>query len=196
MNETTDLRLLQALRLRGRSDASRVAESYGEDEAATADHLNRLAAQALVDEKNGTFVLSKAGESLRARLIASERSQLDDSSLQALYADFSCVDPAFKRLVADVQLGQIERADAAQHLAPIHQQLQPLLDRASALIPRLSLYASRFQDALQALQGGDGRYLASPLVESYHSIWFEWHEELIQASGRTRAQESSKAEGG
>ena len=62
--------------------------------------------------------------------------------------------------------------------------------RATALLPRLEVYAGRFDAALASLLGGDPRYLASPLVESYHGIWFEFHEELIQASGRTRAQES------
>lgn len=37
--------------------------------------------------------------------------------------------------------------------------------------------------------------LPEALVESYHGIWFEFHEELIQASGRTRAQESSTGGG-
>ena len=37
--------------------------------------------------------------------------------------------------------------------------------------------------------GGDGRYVASPRVDSYHGIWFELHEDLIQLAGRTRADE-------
>ena len=36
---------------------------------------------------------------------------------------------------------------------------------------------------------GDGRYVASPRVDSYHGIWFELHEDLIQLAGRTRADE-------
>jgi pyruvate,orthophosphate dikinase len=31
--------------------------------------------------------------------------------------------------------------------------------------------------------------VASPRVDSYHSIWFELHEDLILLSGRTRAEE-------
>jgi len=37
--------------------------------------------------------------------------------------------------------------------------------------------------------GGDQRYVASPRVDSYHSIWFELHEDLIQLAGRTREDE-------
>jgi pyruvate,orthophosphate dikinase len=30
--------------------------------------------------------------------------------------------------------------------------------------------------------------LASPLKESYHTVWFELHEELIALSGRQRTE--------
>ena len=40
-----------------------------------------------------------------------------------------------------------------------------------------------------AAQAGDGRYVASPRVDSYHGVWFELHEDLIQLAGRTRADE-------
>jgi len=33
------------------------------------------------------------------------------------------------------------------------------------------------------------RFIASPRVDSYHSAWFELHEELILLTGRTRADE-------
>ena len=61
--------------------------------------------------------------------------------------------------------------------------------------PRLGSYARRFHAALEALQAGDPRYLASPMVESYHTLWFELHEELIQLLGRTRAEEAAAGRG-
>jgi pyruvate,orthophosphate dikinase len=36
---------------------------------------------------------------------------------------------------------------------------------------------------------GEHRYIASPTVDSYHSVWFELHEELILLAGRNRADE-------
>lgn len=191
LDEADRLQLLQGLRLKGRSETARIAAAWGVDEAAAADGLVELVAQGLVEEKRGFFSLRTAGESLRGQLMARERAGLDGRAMEALYAEFCAVDPLFKQLVTDVQLGEIERGDAALHLAPLHRRLQPLLDRAGALLPRLAPYASRFGDALAALQQGDPRYLASPRVESYHGIWFEFHEELIQASGRTRVEESS-----
>jgi pyruvate,orthophosphate dikinase len=31
--------------------------------------------------------------------------------------------------------------------------------------------------------------VASPRVDSFHGVWFELHEDLIQLAGRTRAEE-------
>ena len=39
------------------------------------------------------------------------------------------------------------------------------------------------------VEDGEHSYIASPKVDSYHSIWFELHEDLIQLAGRTREEE-------
>jgi pyruvate,orthophosphate dikinase len=41
------------------------------------------------------------------------------------------------------------------------------------------------------LAAGDASMLASPLKDSYHTVWFEFHEELIVLSGRDRANEET-----
>jgi pyruvate,orthophosphate dikinase len=71
-------------------------------------------------------------------------------------------------------------ADATAWIAP----LEPTL-------PRLGDYRARLIRALEAAQSGDGRYVASPRVDSYHGIWFELHEDLIQLAGRTREEETA-----
>ena len=47
----------------------------------------------------------------------------------------------------------------------------------------------RARRAIEEARGGDQRYVASPRVDSYHGIWFELHEDLIQLAGRNRADE-------
>jgi hypothetical protein len=37
---------------------------------------------------------------------------------------------------------------------------------------------------------GDTTWLARPIIDSYHTVWFELHEELIAASGLTREEEA------
>ena len=42
---------------------------------------------------------------------------------------------------------------------------------------------------MEHLQRGDEKYLVSVTLDSYHTIWFQFHEELIEMAGRTRADE-------
>ena len=58
-------------------------------------------------------------------------------------------------------------------------------------LPRLNAYGRRLDAAAAAARAGDGRYIASPRVDSYHGIWFELHADLIQLAGRTREDETA-----
>jgi hypothetical protein len=58
-------------------------------------------------------------------------------------------------------------------------------------LPRLRRYAQRLTDALGYVQAGQPSYICSPFLDSYHTIWFELHEELITSAGRTREQEAA-----
>jgi hypothetical protein len=41
------------------------------------------------------------------------------------------------------------------------------------------------------MRAGDTSWFTRPLVDSYHTVWFELHEELIGAAGLTREDEAS-----
>ena len=57
--------------------------------------------------------------------------------------------------------------------------------RGSAVI------GERLARALERARAGDGKYVASPRVDSFHGAWFELHEDLIVLAGRTRADEAA-----
>jgi len=69
--------------------------------------------------------------------------------------------------------------------------------REAAALDRLRLlsvpFAARLVRAAAAIAAGDGSMIASPLKDSYHTIWFELHEELIHLSGRNRATEEARS---
>ena len=70
--------------------------------------------------------------------------------------------------------------------------LSPLVDR----LPRLRRYAARIEAALARVRDGDGRFVASPRVDSLHGVWFELHEDLIRLAGSTRAEERASGRAG
>jgi pyruvate,orthophosphate dikinase len=76
-------------------------------------------------------------------------------------------------------------------LATIHADATSWLEPIELKLPRFADYGARLTRALEAAGRGDGSYVASPRVDSYHGIWFELHEDLIQLAGRTRDEESA-----
>jgi pyruvate,orthophosphate dikinase len=55
----------------------------------------------------------------------------------------------------------------------------------------MARYAARLREAATRAAAGEGKYVASPRVDSYHGTWFELHEDLIRLAGRTRAEETA-----
>lgn len=147
------------------------------------------------------MALSPAGRDWLAQQLEEERAGLDAAALNAAYARFLLLNQRFKRLVTDWQLsstgGQTQAALAAlaEAMDGLHAELEPLIEATAAHVPRLGRYAGRFEAAIARLRAGDASMLASPLKDSYHTIWFEFHEELIALCGRDRAAEE-RAESG
>jgi hypothetical protein len=65
----------------------------------------------------------------------------------------------------------------------------PILASASGQLPRLDAYSAKLSAALDRIHAGDAVWLARPMIDSYHTVWFELHEELIGAAGLTREDE-------
>ncbi|MEA2653552.1 MAG: hypothetical protein QOI37_779, partial [Chloroflexota bacterium] len=76
-----------------------------------------------------------------------------------------------------------------ERLGALHTDATAWLTPHESALPRLGTYRVRLGRAVEAALAGDGRFVASPRVDSYHGIWFELHEDLIQLAGRTRADE-------
>jgi pyruvate,orthophosphate dikinase len=80
-------------------------------------------------------------------------------------------------------------AHVLARLAALHADARDWLVGCVAALPRLASYLHRLDHAARLAGEGDGRYVASPRVDSYHGVWFELHEDLILLAGRTRADE-------
>jgi pyruvate,orthophosphate dikinase len=51
-------------------------------------------------------------------------------------------------------------------------------------------YRRRLSHALDRVRRGEVSYIARPIIDSYHTVWFELHEDLIALNGLTRAAEA------
>ncbi|MBI2766081.1 MAG: pyruvate, phosphate dikinase [Chloroflexi bacterium] len=147
------------------------------------------------------LALSPAGRAWLTERLAEERQSADQAAFESCYERFLALNARLKRLVSEWQVASADGYSAeayramADSLAELDGSLRPLVAETAALLPRLDEYAARFESALRHVQGGDVSMLASPLKDSYHTVWFEYHEELITVCGRDRLAEE-RAEGG
>jgi hypothetical protein len=195
MSEVT---VLQAIRLKGRVSEEDLFATLGEDPADVAATLTQLIGAGLLVQGKTLRVSPEGRERLNA-LLAEERSGIDQNSLAKAYDDFRVVNNTFKALVADWQIkdGQPNAHDDAEYdatvlnrLGAVHEQVSPIIATVTILLPRLGAYGEKLNSALVKIQAGDTIWLARPIIDSYHTVWFELHEELIVASGLTREEEA------
>jgi len=164
--------------------------------------LDRLVADGLAEMAAGAFRLTADGKAVAGERIAADTSGWGlDSAVDALDT-FLVLDQRMKATVTAWQMRNEDgtqtfndHADAAYDaavladLAALHADALAWLTPLVAGLPRLSAYRERLQRAIEATQAGDHRFVASPRVDSYHSVWFELHEDLILLAGRNRADE-------
>lgn len=55
-------------------------------------------------------------------------------------------------------------------------------------MPRLTANSVKLVAALGKVKAGDSTWLTRPPIDSYQTVCFEWHDELIGAAGLTREE--------
>jgi len=186
--EVSEYEVLRALQLKGLAAPERLAEVLGTSVERVREVL--AARPELVRETPRGVAMLPQGREYVLDLLEAERQALDGHRLEALFARFTELDEEFKALVTGWQRAEDHSehawAELVRRLEELHERLQPVIEEAAALVPRLARFADRLRAALEAVREGDRSMLAAPLAESYHTVWFELHEELIALSGRSR----------
>jgi pyruvate,orthophosphate dikinase len=198
---TNELGLLQALRLKGRASAEALAAASGSDLASTEAQLQDALNAELVASAGSNWKLTPAGRDRLTELVTAERKSIDTAPLEQLYEEFDDYNNDLKSVVTAWQMKAPDQPNdhtdadydgrVVEKLVALHGRFGPWLERLSAVNPRLAIYATRFDSAIAAVQGGDHSFIARPIADSYHTVWFELHEVLIGLLGRDRAGEAA-----
>ena len=101
---------------------------------------------------------------------------------------------ALREAVQDLVAGSGGIAAARRRLDEVHSAIGPVLRRMAAIEPRLTGYRPRLAEALDKFDDGESAWLASPLMDSYHTVWMQLHQELILMLGLTRADDEAREE--
>lgn len=206
MDTREELRVVHALRLKSFADTPVVAEAAGVPEDRAKAVLESLAEAEHVRYREGRmtgWMLLPSGRDHGEKLLA---AQLDAAGkraeLEALYRRFLEHNQPFLGLCTDWQVRDVDgeqvpndHGDAAYdaeiigRLAAADAEMQPICSELAAIFPRFAHYGPKFAEALTRVQSGDIDWFTKPMIESYHTIWFELHEDLLASLGIDRASE-------
>ncbi len=198
--------VLHALRLRNLAEVDVVAERYGLEPDRVAASLRSLADDGCVTHRDGRFSgwrLTSSGRSLGERLLAEE---LDASGLreqvEAAYSDFLELNPRLLAVCTDWQVvdspdGPVVNdhsdpgrdQEVLERLADLHERVVPITDALAGSLWRFRGYTGRLEAAHERVRAGDLEWITTPSIDSYHTVWFELHEDLLATLGRERSQE-------
>ncbi|WP_067568857.1 pyruvate, phosphate dikinase [Nocardia acidivorans] len=197
----TELALLRLVGIKGRVNADNLALSLFADAAEIASCCAGLVDAGLCAGTPAGFRLTPEGRPRLEQLLTEERATVDAAALTAAYDEFCVYNADLKVIITDWQMKDPATVndhadsdyDAAvlARLADTHRALRPLVQRLGDLAPRLTGYTARLDRAIERIAEGDHTYVARPIMDSYHTVWFELHEDLIGLCGLTRAEEAA-----
>ena len=195
--------IVWALTIKGSAPVDGLASAVGSNPERVQAILNRLLKEGLVERAGSSHRLSSKGKLKGRQLLAADRRRWGTQNAMAALDGFHRLDTRMKETITAWQMRDIageqvlndhtdDRYDARVlgRLTELHQELKAWVSSLGASPKGIRLYLERLTRALESARS-DPRFVASPTVDSYHSVWFEFHEALIQLAGRKRADEAA-----
>jgi len=201
--------VVTCVRLKGFADVGPVVEASGLDPAIVEGILADLATHEFARHRDGRvsgWTLTPPGRALHAELVAAELAAARcEADVEAGYKEFLGLNPRLLSTASAWQLRQengqpvVNDHTDADHdarviadLRALHAATEPLVARLGSLLERFGRYGSRLSTAVDRVESGDRDWFTKPLIDSYHTVWFELHEDLLSTLGKERASEESK----
>jgi hypothetical protein len=73
-------------------------------------------------------------------------------------------------------------------LGALHERAEGALTLLARAAPRMQIYNEKLLNALEKAEDGAIEWVSDARIESYHTLWFELHEDLLRLMGREREE--------
>ena len=201
------LQVLHTVRLKGFADAEPVAAASGLLVDDVVAELERGRDAGLVARREGRISGWSLTPDGRADVSERVRAELDASGARTVveqaYRAFLAVNKDLLGVCTDWQLRPVngqqatnDHSDAAydeqvvKRLREIDDAVQPVCDELAGALDRFGRYGPRLSTALTKVEAGESDWFTKPLIDSYHTVWFELHEDLLATLGIERGSET------
>jgi hypothetical protein len=198
--------VLHALRVKGFAETDVLAEVTRLDDVTVVRALEAFADEGLVKRRQGVEVsgwtLTPQGRAEHEKRLAEELDQAGArAEVERRYVEFTRLNAPVLQVCTDWQLrdGIVNDhrdrpydAEVVDRLVDLHERAQPVLAGLAGALPRFTGYRDRLQAAVDRVRAGEREWFDKPLIDSFHSVWFELHEDLLATLGLERAAETGR----
>jgi hypothetical protein len=198
--------VMHGLRLKGFAEAAAVGEAVGVSEADAKPVLDQLVVDGQATYRDGKlsgFTLTRAGREQHAQLLSDELDAAGTrAAVQHAYQRFLQLNTDLLTICTAWQLRDIDGASTVndhsdggydagviEQLVTLHAGVEPICDDLGATLDRYAGYGPRLSHAVERVRAGDGDWFTKPMIPSYHTVWFEMHEDLLCTLGIERGAE-------
>lgn len=197
-----DFLAVHGLAVRKAAGPAAVSDLLGLDEAEVTAALEAAAGKGLVAGARGMFMVAPDGQTWLAAqypvlyaaaredgtlTAAYERFEKVNTELLSLFTDWQTVPTGATRVPNDHQDKDYDRR-IIDRLGDLHERAERVVGRCAEAQPRLSRYLERLEFAYDRILAGEIDWVSGVRIDSYHTVWFELHEDLLRILGRTRQE--------
>lgn len=207
---TPQLLVVHAVGIKGLAPADAVATATGMEADEVEVVLAELAEAGVTEHRQGAvagWALTPVGRKQRQVSVAEELDASGArSAVEGAYRRFSVVNPELLATCTAWQLRPVgggavsnDHTDAdydravIDRLVLVHGQVQPVLSALAVSLDRFTGYPLRLQAALDRVVAGEVDWCTRPTIDSYHTVWFELHQDLLDTLGLDRGSEGERS---
>jgi hypothetical protein len=194
--------VLHGLAIKKHAAAEQIARLVGLPSQTASTLLAEAAKRGRVSEEQGKYVLGVlAGIALESDYSRQYAELRDNRPFVDAYEAFEKINIELKNLITQWQTvetaGQRMPNDHSNRdydmrvidrLGDLHERVDVLLARFERVLPRFAYYRTQLFDALEKAEGGASVWVSGAKIDSYHTLWFELHEDLLRILGRKRSE--------
>lgn len=202
MNVSETHLVMHGLAVKKHATPEAVAGIVGLDVDDVRTALAKLVEAKRVIEARGKYLLAPAArmalDAEYSRLYEDVRAQPD---FAAGYAAFERLNGPLKQLITEWQTTEVggesvpnDHSNKAyddriiDRLGDLHERAEGALDLLARGLPRFSIYRDKLGAALEKAEDGAIEWVSDAKIESYHTLWFELHEDLLRLMRREREE--------
>ena len=192
--------ILHGLAIKKHARAEDIAGIIGANPTAVTLFLKEQVVRGRIVENNDKYALKPTTRVALAGDYSRHYSTIrHNPDFVRAHEDFEKINISLKQLITSWQVIEIQGSVVTNdhcdqsydsrvidRLGNLHERADRILAVLAQQLPRMQIYRDKLAQALERAEDGAIEWVSDARIESYHTLWFELHEDLLCMMGRTR----------